>query len=137
MRMKYKTTDRQTKRIEERNIAITVKMRKLDVLCVYVCSSLSSVQLFVIRWTVAHQAPLSVEFSRQEYQSEQPIPSSGDLPDPGVKPKSPALQADSLPSKPPGSPRSAIQTGNFKAEYNGNKENHFTITNESIHEQKH
>ena len=67
MRMKYKTTDRQTKRIEERNIAITVKMRKLDVLCVYVCSSLSSVQLFVIRWTVAHQAPLSVEFSRQEY----------------------------------------------------------------------
>ena len=52
-------------------------------------------------WTVACQAPLSMGFSRQEYWSELPIPSPGDLPDPGVEPWSPALQADSLPSEPP------------------------------------
>ena len=46
---------------------------------------------------VAHQAPLSMGFSRQEYWSELPFPSPGDLPDPGIKPRSPALQADSLP----------------------------------------
>ena len=47
-------------------------------------------------WTVAHQAPLSMRFSRQEYGSGLPIPPSGDLPDPGIKPRSPELQADSL-----------------------------------------
>ena len=52
-------------------------------------------------WTVAHQAPLSVEFSRQEYWSGLPSPSPRDLPDPGIKPGSPALQAESLPSEPP------------------------------------
>ena len=46
-------------------------------------------------WTVAHQAPLSVEFSRQEYRGGVPFPSSGDLPDSGTEPESPALQADS------------------------------------------
>ena len=56
-------------------------------------------------WTVVHQAPLSMEFSRQEYWSEQPFPSPGDLPDPRIEPRSPALQADSLPSEPPGKPR--------------------------------
>ena len=55
-------------------------------------------------WTVAHQAPLSMGFSRQEYWSGLPFPSSRDLPDPGIKPGSPALQADSLPSEPPGKP---------------------------------
>ena len=55
-------------------------------------------------WTVAHQAPLSTEFSRQEYWSGLPFPSPGDLPDPGIKPGSPALQADSLPSEPPRKP---------------------------------
>ena len=50
-------------------------------------------------WTVAHQAPLSMEFSRQEYWSGLPFPSPGDLPDPGIEPGSPALQADSLPTK--------------------------------------
>ena len=50
-------------------------------------------------WTVACQAPLSVEFSRQEYCSGLPFPSPGDLPDPGIEPGSPALQADSLPSE--------------------------------------
>ena len=50
------------------------------------------------------QAPLSVGFSRQEYQSGFPFPSPGDLPNPGIEPRSPALQADSLPSEPPGKP---------------------------------
>ena len=54
----------------------------------------------VIPWTVAHQAPLSMEISRQEYWSGLPCPSVDDLPDPGIKPRSPALQADSLPSEP-------------------------------------
>ena len=45
---------------------------------------------------------LSMEFSRQEYWSELPFPSPGDLPDPGIKPGSPALQGDALPSEPPG-----------------------------------
>ena len=50
---------------------------------------------------VAHQAPLSMEFSRQEYWSGLPFPTPGDLPDPGIKPGSPALQADSLLFEPP------------------------------------
>ena len=54
---------------------------------------------------VAHQAPLSMGFSRQEYWSEVPFLSPGDLPDPGIKLGSPALQTDSLLSEPPGKPR--------------------------------
>ena len=53
----------------------------------------------VTPWTVACQAPLSMEFSRQEYWSESPFPSPGDLPDLGIEPESPALQADSLPTE--------------------------------------
>ena len=53
-------------------------------------------------WTVAYQASLSMGFFRQEYWSGLPFPSPGDLPDPGIKPKSPALKADALPSEPPG-----------------------------------
>ena len=64
--------------------------------------SLSRVQLFVTPWTVACQAPLSMGFSRQEYWSGLPFPSPGDLPDPGIKPRSPALEADALTSEPPG-----------------------------------
>ena len=60
-------------------------------------NSLSCVQLFVTPWTVAYQASLSMEFSRQEYQSGLPFPSPGDLPDPGIEPRSPELQADALP----------------------------------------
>ena len=58
--------------------------------------SLSRVQLFVTLWTVAHQALPSVGFSRQEYWSGLPFPSPGDLPNPGIEPWSPALQADAL-----------------------------------------
>ena len=56
-----------------------------------------------IPWTVVYQASLSMGFSRQEYWSGLPFPSPGDLPDPGIKPRSPALQAGALPSEPPGS----------------------------------
>ena len=51
-------------------------------------------------WAVAHRAPLSMEFSRQEYYSGLPCPSPGDLPGPGTDPGSPALQANSLLSEP-------------------------------------
>ena len=64
---------------------------------------------FVTPWTVAHQAPLSMGFPRQEYWSRLPFPPPGDLPDPGIKPMSLALQADSLPTEPPGSPTEHIQ----------------------------
>ena len=57
---------------------------------------LSSVLLFAIPWTVAYQVPPSIEFSRQEYWSGLSFPTPRDLPDPGIKPKSPALQADAL-----------------------------------------
>ena len=55
--------------------------------------------------TVAHQAPLSVGFSMQEYSSGLPFPSPGDLPDPGIEHASPTLQADVLPSEPPRKPQ--------------------------------
>ena len=63
------------------------------------CYSLSRIQLFVIPWTVACQAPLSMAFSRQEYWSGLPFPPPGDFSNPGIEPSSPvspALQADSL-----------------------------------------
>ena len=71
--------------------------------CVKV-KSLSRVRLFATPWTVAYQAPPSVEFSKQECWSGLPFSSPGDLPDPGIEPGSPALQADALPSEPPGKP---------------------------------
>ena len=63
--------------------------------------SLSRVQLFATPWTVAYQASLSMGFSRQEYWNGLPFLLQGDLPDPGIKPRSPALEADTLPSEPP------------------------------------
>ena len=66
--------------------------------------SLSCDRLFATTWPVAHQAPPSMGFSRQEYCSGLPFPSPGDLPNPGMEPGSPALQADALPSEPPGKP---------------------------------
>ena len=63
---------------------------------------LSRVRLFATPWTVAHQSPQSMEFFRQEYWSGLPFPSPEDLPNPGIEPGSPALQADALPSEPPG-----------------------------------
>ena len=55
----------------------------------------------VTPWTAACQTPLSMECSRQEYWRGLPCPPPGDLPSPGIKPRSPTLQADSLPSEPP------------------------------------
>jgi len=72
---------------------------------VVVVQLLNLVRLFAALWTVAHQAPLSLGLSRQEYWSGLPFPPPGDLPNPGIKPKSLALQADSLPSEPPGKPQ--------------------------------
>ena len=70
--------------------------------------SLSFVKVLVVSdsfetpWTVAHQVPLFIEFSSQAHWSGMPFPSPGDLPNPGIEPGSPALQADSLPSEPLG-----------------------------------
>ena len=72
-----------------------------------VISHFSHVWLFVTPWTVAHQTPLSMGLSRQKYWSGLPCPPPGDLPDPGIEPRSPAspvLQVDSLPTEPPGKP---------------------------------
>ena len=67
--------------------------------------SLSRVRLFAALWTVAYQASPSMGFSKQEYWSGLPFPSPGDLPDPGIEPRSPALEADALTSEPPGKER--------------------------------
>ena len=67
-------------------------------------TSLSCVLLFSTPWTVAYQDPLSMGFSRQEYWCGLPLPSPGDLPDPGIEPGSLTLQADTLPSESPGKP---------------------------------
>ena len=65
------------------------------------CCLVTQSCLFVTSWTVAHQAPLSMAFSRQEYWSGLPCLPPGDLPDPGIEHRFPTLQADSLPSEPP------------------------------------
>ena len=71
-------------------------------------SCLSHVRLFVILWTEARQAPLSVGFCRQEYWSGWPFLSPGDLPDTGMEPGSPAMKANSLPSEPTGKPAYSV-----------------------------
>ena len=68
----------------------------------YEVKSLRRVRLFATPWAVAYQAPPSMAFSRQEYWNGLPFPSPGDLLDPGIEPGSRALQADALPSDPPG-----------------------------------
>ena len=88
----------------------TIPFNHFKALCMHVCvlSRFSRVQLFVTLWTVACQAPpLSMGFSRQEYWSGLPFSSLEDLPNPGIELRSPALQADFLPSEPPGKPLSA------------------------------
>ena len=75
--------------------------------------SLSRVRLFATSWTVAYQVPPSVGFSRQEYWSGLPFPSPGDLPNPGIEPGFPALQADALPSEPPGKTQEDDRKGYF------------------------
>ena len=71
---------------------------------------LSCVRLFATLWTVAHQAPPPMGFSKEEYWSGLPFPSPWDLPNPGIKPRSPTLQADTLTSEPPGKPINYMYT---------------------------
>ena len=78
------------------NLVVTVKL-------------LSHVRLSETPWTVAYQALPSMGFSRQEYWSGVPLPSPGDLSNSKIEPGSPALQADALPSKPPGKPNLGLQ----------------------------
>ena len=73
-------------------------------MCACTCAKLLQSSLFANPWIVGHQAPLSMRFSRQEYWSGLPCPPPGDLPNPGIKPRSPTLQADSLPAEPQGKP---------------------------------
>ena len=75
---------------------------------------LSHVWLFMTPWTVACQIPLSMGFPRQEHWSGLPFPSPGDLPNPGIEPGSPVLQADSLPSEPLGKPKKSRDNQNNK-----------------------
>ena len=75
--------------------------------------SFGCVRLFATPWTVAHQAPLSMGFSRREYWSGLPCPPSGDLPNPGIEPESPILQVDSLPTGTPEKMKSQAQLKQF------------------------
>ena len=81
------------------------------------CYLLSHVQLFATAWMVAHQGPLSMGFPRQEYWSRLSFPSPGNLPNPGIKPRSPALQADSLTSEPTGKHLECPNGGKLKDMY--------------------
>ena len=75
---------------------------------------LSRIRLFATPWIVAYQVPPSMGFFRQEYWNGLPVPSPGDLPDPGIEPRSPALQADALLSEPPGKPKEKEGEGVMK-----------------------
>ena len=85
-----------------------VLIKYLSVYCL-LAYSLSHIWLFATLWTVARQAPLSMGVFRQKYGSGLQFPFPGGLSDPGIKPVSPALQADSLPAEPSGKP-----TGTYK-----------------------
>ena len=81
--------------------------------------SLSRVRLFGAPWTVAYQVPPSMGFSRHRYWSGLPFPSPEDLPDPGIEPRSPILQADALPSEPPGKPKGSKTHSNLTVKEQG------------------
>ena len=79
------------------------------------CAVLSEylvIRFFATPWTAAHQAPQSMGFPRQQYWSRLPFSSPGELPNPGIESRSPTLQADSLPSEPPGKPSKDLHTHN-------------------------
>ena len=80
------------------------KIYKFDVKkLVHIQFEVSSINIMT-PWTVAHQAPPSMEFSKQKYWSGLPFPSPGDLPNQGIEPRTPSFQADPLLSEPPGNP---------------------------------
>ena len=91
-------------------------------LCAHVLSHVSHVRLFKTPWTAAHQAPLSMGFSRQEYWSGLPFPSPVDPPNPEIEPVCSAPQVDSLPIEPPGKPISQLHTINIHS-----TQHHFTL----------
>ena len=86
----------------KQNVKWLVKILTWQAKCVL--GHFSLVQLIVIPWTVPRQAPLSIGFSRQEYWSGLPCPPPRGIPNPGIEPRSPTLQAESLLSEPPGKP---------------------------------
>ena len=88
--------------------------------------SLSHVRVFVTPWTIAYQVSPSMGFSRQLYWSGLPFPSPGDLPNPGIEPGSPALEADALTSEPPGKPYNGKRVINFSLSISRNRK--FTIS---------
>ena len=92
-------------------------IRSISGLVNRIVKSLSRVRIFVTLWTVAYQASPSMGFSRQEYWSGLPFPSPGDFPDPGIEPRSPALEADALTSEPPGKPTSSIGFSNGECSF--------------------
>ena len=77
----------------------------------HACCRFSHARLFATLWTVVHHAPVSVGFSWQGYWSGLPCPPPGDLLNPGIEPRSPALQVDFLPSQPPGKPQLLCDPG--------------------------
>ena len=85
-----------------RQILYCLSHQGSPVLLLLLLSHFSHVRLCATPETEAHQAPLSLRFSRQEHWNGLPFPSPGNLPDPGIEPRSPALQADALTSEPPG-----------------------------------
>ena len=97
-------------------------------LCILLCQLLSHVQLFATPWTVAHQAPLSMESSKKEYWSGQPFPSPRDLPNRGIKPRPPALLEDSLLSEPTGksSPKKEVNNNLISPQETGKISNNIT-----------
>ena len=102
---------------------------RIQILWGLVCVSLSRVWLFVTPWTVAHQAPLSMGFSRWEYWSGLPFPFPRDLPDPGIEPRFSTLQADSLPSEAPGKPLWALCSFNLVALFKKKNAKFYTKVN--------
>ena len=94
-------------------------------MCVYVCVCLlSHIQPFVTQWTVACQAPLSMEFSRQEYWSRLSSSPPGDLPNPGIKPTSlasPTLAGGFFTAEPPGKPFFLVKFQEFRGYLSGSR----------------
>ena len=104
------TVSGQQEMANKKHTFLNIIVHFFQIITVFVCM-LSHIWLSATPWTVARQAPLSMEFSRQAYQSVQSFPSPGNVPNPGIKLRSPALQADSLPSEPPGKPYQGTEEG--------------------------
>ena len=100
-----KNLTNEANKIRERNFR-SLSSKVVESYCMHACmlSHFSHTQLFETLWTIACYDPQSMGFSRQEYWSGLPCSSPRNLPDPGIKPVSPALQMDSLPTEPPGKP---------------------------------